>query len=143
MDGKPTEVDEKSGFASLPEKNLHFEGFEGAFGSENFQDHCDTSTSNGLGHTAADAQRSNSAGGNRNQVTASPNIKYGYGVATSILPTLSLSWFGGSTDKNPSESKEASSTDHNDLAPESSTAPPDDRAAAVSNCTALGVLRPF
>ena len=137
MEGKPAAVNEKPGVACLSEKNLHFEGFEGAFGSENFQDRSDTSTLNGSAHPAADSLRSNLVGGNKNQVTASPSIKYGYGVATSMLPTLSLSWFGGSTDKNPSESKDSTSTDHHDVASESSTAPPDDRASTVSNGTLL------
>ena len=137
MEEKFVEENDKKSFADLSQKDLNFEGFEGAFGSENFQDHCDTSTSNNSDHPAADSLTSNVGGGIKSHVTASPGIKYGYGVAASMLPTLSLSWFGGSTDKNPSEAKDSTSIDHHAISSEPSTATPDDKAAAVSNCMYL------
>ncbi len=141
MEGKTSELIGINGIASLSKKNLPFEGFEGAFGSENFQDLSDTHTSNG---SAADSQRESVSGSCKHPVTASPSIKYGYGVASSMLPTLSLSWFGSSADKNPSESKDSTITNQRDRSPESTKAPPDDTAAAVSDlCTLTRISLSF
>ena len=90
-----------------------FEGFEGAFGSESFQVQQDADVSalravGSVGATKDEADLMSSTRVQTSSATVSPALKHGYGVSSSILPTLSLSWFGTSGDKNPIEKKDTS-----------------------------------
>ena len=121
MEHKTDQIFDKTGF----------EGFEGAFGSESFQVHQEKedalSGMAGPSDTTATSSDGNDIPLNRNQqtsTTASPGLKYGYGVSSSILPNLSLSWFGGSGDKNPADKKaggESSASNLTDTVPLSTT----------------------